>query len=416
MSLTKFELKKIVCSPIVFIASAVLLLLNIYSLLFSSQTGYRAIQSPFNTNIAQLQENGSKFAGAISNEWYNMHIKEHQSFIDNPANQVSEDEKQVIREELLEKGYSGREIENMGNYIYLKEEILSSNEYQKYEDVEFSAGFYDKAKQCSKMFAYEYRNLYPGDKGEVLAEKAEDMYNNLADNYTAYYNYDWGYWKLRNLHMSYPFSIGLLVLIGLSPLFSAEYSRKTDVLILSSKHGKKKLIFSKIKAGLIFAVGIWAVIEIVNTLIVFGIYGTTGAEAYWQNFFMDYAPFPFNQLQITLVTIATSLIGTIYFASVMMLISVCSKNQFISLLVGGIILLVPCLNFSFTDSDSVQNIYYFSPSRMITAINEWQRFDLIYLFGNAIPVQYVIVVTAVAISLAAMLLCCLTFKRKQVEN
>lgn len=416
MSLTKFELKKIVYSPIVFIASAVLLLLNIYSLLFSSQTGYTAIQSPFDTNIVQLQENGSEFAGAISDEWYNMHIKEHQSLLDNPENQVSEYEKQVIREELLEKGYSEQEIENMGNYIYLKEEILSSNEYQKYEDVEFSAEFYDKAKQCGKMFVYEYRSLYPGDKGEVLAEKAEDMYNNLADNYTAYYNYDWGYWKLRNLHMSYPFSIGLLVLIGLSPLFSAEYSRKTDALILSSKHGKKKLIFSKIKAGLIFAVGIWAVIEIVNTMIVFGIYGTTGAEAYWQNFFMDYAPFPFNQLQITLVTIATSLIGTIYFASVMMLISVCSKNQFISLLVGGIILLVPCLNFSFTDSNSVQNIYYFTPSRMITAINEWQRFDLIYLFGNAIPVQYVIVVTAVAISLAAMLLCCLTFKRKQVEN
>lgn len=416
MSLTRFELKKIVCSPIVFIASAVLLLINIYSLLFSSQTGYKAIQSPFDTNIAQLQENGSEFAGAINDEWYNMHIKELQSIIDNPANHVSEEEKQVIRNGFLEKGYSEQGIENMGNYIYLKEEILSSNDYQKYEDVEFSAGFYDNARQCGKMLAYEYKNLYPGDKGEVLAQKTEEMYNALADNYTAYYNYDWGYWKLRNFHMSYPFSIGLLVLIGLSPLFSAEYSKKTDALILSSKHGKKKLIFAKIKAGLIYAVGIWALIEILNTLIVFGIYGTTGAEAYWQNFFMDYAPFPFNQLQITLVTIATSLLGTIYFASVMMLISVCCKNQFVSLLIGGIILFVSCLDFSFTDSDLIQNIYYFTPSRMITAINEWQRFDLIYLFGNAIPVQYVIVVTAVLISLAAMLLCCLTFKHKQVEN
>ncbi len=416
MSLTKFELKKIVCSPIVFIAFAVLLLINIYSLLFSSQTGYKAIQSPFDTNIAQLQENGSEFAGAISDEWYNMHIKELQSLIDNSENQVSDDKKQAIREELLEKGCSEQEIENMGNYIYLKEEILSSNEYQRYEDVEFSAGFYDNARQCGKMLSYEYKNLYPADKGEVLAKKTEEMYNALADNYTAYYNYDWGYWKLRNFHMSYPFSIGLLVLIGLSPLFSAEYSKKTDALILSSKYGKKKLIFAKIKAGLIYAVGIWAVIEIVNTLIVFGIYGTTGAEAYWQNFFMDYAPFPFNQLQITLVTIATSLLGTIYYASVMMFISVCSKNQFASLLVGGIILLVPCLNFSFTDSDLVQNLYFFTPPRMITAINEWQRFDLLYLFGNAVPVQYVIILTVVIISLVAMLLCCLLFKRKQVEN
>ena len=142
----------------------------------------------------------------------------------------------------------------------------------------------------------------------------------------------------------------------------------------------------------------------------------TGAEAYWQNFFMDYAPFPFDQLQITLITIATSLLGTIFLASVILLVSVCSKNQFVSLLIGGVILLAPCLNLAFTDNALIQNILNFMPTRVLTAINEWQRFDLLYLFGKAVPVQYVMIAASLLISSAAIFLCGVIFRRRQVEN
>lgn len=160
----------------------------------------------------------------------------------------------------------------------------------------------------------------------------------------------------------------------------------------------------------------WGLIEVINTLIIAVIYGTTGAEAYWQNFQIDVAPFQFNQLQITLVTLATSLLGTIFLASVIMLISVCSKNQFVSLLIGGVLLLAPCLNFSFTDNTILQNIYNFMPTRVLTAINEWQRFDLFYLFGKVIPIQYAVIGVALFIILVSVSLCCIIFKHKQVEN
>lgn len=416
MSLTKFELNKIVHTPLIMIAFAALLIINICSLLFGSQTGYKAIQSPFDTNIIEAKQNGSFFAGEINDEWYQSHKQEQKEFIDNPANHVSDNEKQRIQEELIAEGFSEQEINDMGNFIYLRKELISSNKYNRYEDIEVAINFYQNATAYGKMMAYQYKNLYSGEKGEILAAKAEEMYGNLATNFTAYYNYDLGYWKLRNIHSSYPFSIGLLVLIGLAPIFSAEYSRKTDAILLSSKYGKKKLIFSKIKAGLIFAIAVWGLIEIINTLIIVGVYGITGAEAYWQNFVIDCAPFPFNQLQITLVTIATSLLGIVYFASVIMLISVCSKNQFVSLLIGGVILLVPCLDFAFTDNSITQNIYNFMPTRILTSINEWQQFDLVYFFGNAVPIQYVIIITSLLISLVAIFLCYIIFKRKQVEN
>lgn len=417
MNLVKFEIKKIIKTPITIIALAAVLALNVSTLLFGNQWDvYKAGQSPFATNIEQLQENGSYFAGEITPEWYQKHKNDHELIISNPNNQVSESEKQKIREDYYARGYSKEAVEEFGDFIYLKQDVLMSNEYNKYEPVEVASTYYTMAQKLGEKFATEFRKTYPGKKGEVFAEKTETMYGDLVENYKAYYNYDYGYWKLRNIHSTYPFTIGLFILIALAPIFSAEYSRKMDSLILSSKHGKKKLIAAKIVAGLIITIGIWILIETINTLIVFGIYGTTGAEAYWQNFMLDFSPFKFNQLQITLVTIATSLLGTLLLGCLMLLISVCSKNQFISLLIGGIVLLAPRFDFAFMDSSVMQTIYNFMPTRMITAINEWQTFNLFYLFGNAIPAQYVILTVAVIISAVAILASNMIFKRKQVEN
>jgi len=207
MNLTKYELKKIVCSSTVITTLAVVLFINVYFVLLGSQQGYKAIQSPFKTNISQLQENGSHFSGEINDEWYQQHMTEKQKIIDNLANQISDEEKEEIRKDFLMRGYTEQQIEKLGGFIYLKPEVISSNDYDKYEDVEVAAEFYNNAQQCGKMFAYEYKNLYSGDKGEILAKKAEQMYGDLSENYTAYYNYDWGYWKLRNILSSYPFTI-----------------------------------------------------------------------------------------------------------------------------------------------------------------------------------------------------------------
>lgn len=131
MGLTKFELKKIAQTPIVVIAFTALLIINICALLFGSQTGYKAIESPFDTNIYEAKQNGIFFAGEITDEWYQFHKQEQQKLIDDPANQVSDAEKQKIRESLSAEGYSEQEISNMGNVIYVKKELISSNDYNK---------------------------------------------------------------------------------------------------------------------------------------------------------------------------------------------------------------------------------------------------------------------------------------------
>ena len=413
MSLTKFELKKIILNPVTLIAIAVILLLNLYTLFFGRQTGnYKANETPFDTDIVRLQEEMGHFAGEINEEWYQKFIAEKNEIINNPANHVSGKEKEQILQNLKSDGMTDEMIAEMGNIIFLKD----SNIHGRYEDMEFSSHFYENAKAMGSYFAQQYREQYPGEKGEALAAKTEEMYNSLADEYKAYYNYNYGYHKLRNIHSTYLFTIGLLILIGLAPIFAAEYSGKTDALLLTSKHGKKRLIHAKIKAGLLFAVLSWGVIQLINTLLIFSIYGTTGAEAYWQDWNKILSPFAFNQWQITLVTVATCLIGSLFLACIVMLISAFSKNQFISLLAGGFLFMFPAINLALTDNNALQGFFDFTPVRILTAANQWQSFKLFYLFGNAIPAQYVILTTAIVLSGFSACASFFIFKRHQVEN
>ena len=173
------------------------------------------------------------------------------------------------------------------------------------------------------------------------------------------YNYDYGYKKVRTILATYPYTVGAVILIALAPLFSNEYTRKTDALLLSSQDGKKNLAYNKIKAGLIVAVAVWGIMTIFNLLIIFSIYGLTGWEAYWQNWLSDVAPFHWSQGQATVVSVITSLLGSLFFAQIVMLVSSVSKNQFVSLFVGAVLLLFPMIDFAFTNSDIVNMVYNF---------------------------------------------------------
>jgi len=419
MSITKFELKKILKSPVTAIAVIAVLLLNLYMLLLGSQDpslcASGAYLPPYQTDIERLRQEGAYFAGEITGEWFQKHHAEVEAIRNDPVNNVSAEEKERIRREDF-YGLTDEAIAERGNAIYLKESVMRSHEYQKYESMEAAARFYELAAKIGFAAAGDYRERYPGVKGETLAVKTEAMYGYIADEYKAYYDYKLGYEKLRVMHTTLPYTVGLIILIALSPIFASEYSGKTDALLLTSKHGKKRLIYAKLKAGFLFAIASWAIIELINTVLVFGIYGTAGAEAYWLDWMVFWAPFPWNQLQITLVTVATSFLGAIFLAGVVFMISAFSKNQFVSLLIGGVILLLPMFRFAFANSVIFHTIYNFLPANVLMAVVEWQGLNLTYLFGKAVPTQHIVLITSAVLSVAGMVAGFCVFKRHQVEN
>ena len=418
MNLMKFELKKMLTTRVMIISMVGVFLLNLYSVLLGEQydpSVYCASAPALQTEISRLQEEMEYFAGEINAQWAEKYRGEANAIRNDPANFVSDEEKEHIRRDVY-GNLTDEAFDEIGNFKYLRESVLHSREYQKYEDAEFSARFYELAERTGLTLAETYRYRFPGEKGDVLAAKAEKMYGYMANEYTAYYNYDWGWHKFRNLHLTYPFTIGLIILIALAPLFASEYSGKTDALLLSSKHGKKRLIHAKIGAGFLFAALSWAIVTLTNIVLVFSIYGTQGADAYWQDWMVNWSPFPWNQLQITLVTLATSFLGALLVAGFIMLLSAFSKSQFIALLTGIILLLLPIFSFAFSGSELFQRIYNFLPTRVLTAFVIWQDFSPVYLFGRAVHIQHIIIVFSFAIIMAGIFGCFYKFKNHQVEN
>ncbi len=69
--------------------------------------------------------------------------------------------------------------------------------------------------------------------------------------------------------------IGFLLVISLSPVFSEEYTRGTDALILTSRHGKRKCAWAKIIASYLF------------TLLIVGVWLLIQSFVYWRDFGLD---------------------------------------------------------------------------------------------------------------------------------
>ena len=68
--------------------------------------------------------------------------------------------------------------------------------------------------------------------------------------------------------------MGYFLIVALSPVFSDEYMRGTDALILTSKMGKKQCAISKVTASLIFTAVVAGVVILVNWLLMVLFFGT----------------------------------------------------------------------------------------------------------------------------------------------
>lgn len=408
MRLTLCEMKKIFKGPIVWSAMVIVIAVAIIQILIGGAAPV------FHTDIQELQERYAYFAAPITQEWIDRCQQEAKNILNDPKYRVSEEEAETIVQRLAnERGYTEEAIRDHPA-LFLNEAGLK--EYEKYEDVSVAADFYENALDFGEEMAQYYRDVYPGNKGEALADDTQDRYTYLASEYTANYNYAFGYENIRNILTIYPYTLGLVILVSLAPLFSSEYSRRTDALLLTSKDGKKKLAHAKLAAGLLSAAMIWSVLTVLNLILILSLYGTTGWEAFWQNWISVLAPFPWNQGTATVIAVLTSLMGTLFFGFVLMLISSVSKHQVISMSIGTVILLFPIFDFAFARTYSVSMMYNFLPSRIMMGERIWQGFDLFYFFGTAVPYQYIVIAAAAVISACTVPLTTHFFIEHQVEN
>jgi len=162
----------------------------------------------------------------------------------------------------------------------------------------------------------------------------------------------WSYYRWQSAPAwdritDYPYSwgsmgLGLLMLLALPSVFTQEYQLQTDALILSSKHGKDKLIHSKIIAALLFitvaVLGGWVINIGVNVAFA----GWEGWESPIQTLPKhELAPYSLVNWQYLLIQLATNWLGCIVFGLFVLYLSAKCRTNLTVFFIAGVVLVMP---------------------------------------------------------------------------
>lgn len=209
---------------------------------------------------------------------------------------------------------------------------------------------------------------------------------------------------------------GVLILIGLSSIFSNEYATGMDQFQLSSKYGRKQVVTAKIIASIIYVISIVGAWVLYNIIFRISVYGGGGWQTSLQEVFKyRVSIYGYDLGTYIMIQIGMHLIGALGLGLVVLLISALCRHTLLSFLISGFIFALPIavrsifdlplpwlnklLEFSFTDVMRVEELFI--------------TFQTINFFG--FPVSYPSVAISVTIVLSAVSVYLLyqTMKRKE---
>ena len=147
-----------------------------------------------------------------------------------------------------------------------------------------------------------------------------------------------------------PFILGFVIALLIAPVFASEYGNRMDGLLLSAKHGKKKLILGKFIAAALVIFGVYFFVVGVFGILSFCIGGFGDMNASFvftaDNVF-NYlsSPYNFRVWQYMLVMILCSLLGCMGVGCLTLFISSKCRSALSASMVSLAVVYVPILAF-----------------------------------------------------------------------
>ncbi len=400
MNLTKLEFKKLF-TPLTVIVLAVMLAVNLYASFTYQGTFYAGERR---SELYRLKERESKMRGAIDDEWIDARNAEVQAILDASEYQKNEEELEELRRNMREEGLSEAVIEERLACPQNRLNAEGLSEYERTEPYIYAANFYDHAEMIKRKLLAEYA----GD--ETVCADIRERYDRLINDYMAYYDYSLAYKNIQYAAANlFHLTIGIPVLVGLAPLFSRERVRRTDALLLSSKRGRRELARAKLCAGALFAALVWLIMAASVTAYALLFFGTQGFGGLWQSFTDITSPFLWTIGQAVITELMTCLIGTLFFAFAVMLISELSRSMFLAVILAAALLLTPLF------LEPAAKTAVFLPTYIMRGVAIWSLYLPSKLFGSVVPEQYMALAAAAVLSAACAAASVRVFARSQAR-
>ena len=187
-----------------------------------------------------------------------------------------------------------------------------------------------------ETFMEEYGAHYGETVDEAYTKQGITVEVGYADRWTG----------LLNLMQQFTMILGVVILVALSGVFSEEYTRGTDALILTSRHGKKKSIHAKILASFLFTTGCY-VLLLLCCLIPFladdGWYGWDAGIQLDTQCSLSSTPFTLNCGQAALLFFVSGLLSMLLLTAVTLFVSAVSRTAFLSVVLCAVLYFLPIL-------------------------------------------------------------------------
>lgn len=168
------------------------------------------------------------------------------------------------------------------------------------------------------------------------------------------------------------FSVGLLVsfavAILLSPIFSGEYISGADQLLLSSRHGKKKLIRSKVFTAMTISGGLSLFMTLLTYFLCMLIFGFDGGGSQLQLFF-PLSAYPLTMGQTALLISVCILLANLLTTALTLLLSAKLKSPFGVIVIISLLIIVPLFITIPENNLLLSNLLCLLPTNMMTLRN-----------------------------------------------
>lgn len=195
---------------------------------------------------------------------------------------------------------------------------------------------------------------------------------------------------------------GAMILIGISSIYTREYSSGVDNYILSSKKGRRTLVWAKIGASLIYTFIVVFTWETINLLTKSSILGTSGWKTPMQQVFKySDSPYGLNMLEFHSIQLGIHLMTTISFALFVILVSSLCKNSLISFFVSGAVFAAPYMIIEMVPMPYwLFELFQFTFVHIMRAEFLFANFKTVNFFGQ--PILYPLVAVTLMIVLSVI--------------
>ena len=400
--LLKFELKKIFSRKVNLIAMSLGMLLIVFSniALINGESLYLGEDNRIEgvDAIKRQKEIENALTSELSEEFLTDFLQEYQQEIQkNPSEE-----------------YDYSLIASKSNlFALIAGNYTEFNDQWGWEDLndistDHGIGFYERRMEKIKTLLnadYSYGNYTESEK-EYWLRKAEAIKTPFA----------WGSrdtWDRIWDSISLLFYQFFVISICLAPVFAGEYQNRTDALILSSKHGKTKLIYAKIIASFIFTlfdIVLCSIVSIGINVCMLGVDGWNLPVQLWNTII----PYQLTVIEACALNLVALFLISFSLTAVSLMLSALFKSQLIALAVD-MLLYYGTAFMPFSKTNGLWNhIKYLLPMNSVELQNVLKAYNG-YQFGNVI-ISYLWMIIIVYVLITVICLCGAgrSFRRHQI--